>query len=160
MRKYSIIFQKEIYMELLEELEDIIRLNNEQRQEMTKQYMLLYLKSILIDYKGNSKRKTLLKNLLEYRNTIKCENDYMLLMIKNVYKIQKSEELNYILDELDILNEKTYLYYLSIIEEYEENIDCNLLDRKIDSPRKFNIINEREDIKEKVYSITNTKNKN
>lgn len=140
----------------VDELKEIIHLNKLEALLLTKEYFLMYLVSLIKDYRGKEKRKTLIDKLMEYYLTVKEENAYLRFLVDNINSINNEEALNRILDNLDLLNEQTYIYYDSILKEYEDNICCDSLDRKIVPYRRFKVLTSRNDYLEELLGLTLT----
>lgn len=141
-------------MELIDELKKIIFLNKCEALNLTKEYFMMYLVSLLKDYNGSDKRRLLIEKLKEYYKTIKEENDYMRYLLRNIDSIKNEEKLNDILNGLDILNERTYLYFDNILKEYEDNIFFDNLERKILPYKDFQTILEDDAYLENVLGLT------
>lgn len=103
------------------ELQQIINLNNLEFLMMVKEYLPIYIKSLLCDNNLKNNRKVLLQKLNEYKYIIKQENAYMKYIKNNFLELKNVASLNEVLGKLDILNEKTYCYYDSVLKEFEEN---------------------------------------
>lgn len=102
------------------ELQQIINLNNFEFLIMFKEYLFIYIKSLLCD-NDSKKRKILFQKLKEYKYITKKENEYMKYIKSNFTKIKNMDSLDEILKRLDILNEMTYRYYDNILNEFEDN---------------------------------------
>lgn len=131
------------------ELKELIRLNIDEALNLTKEYLQVYAISFIYD-KNAEKRKILKEKLKEYLSIIKEENKYYEFLLKNIDKIKNEDKLNDILNRLDILNNKTYLYFNSILCEYENNI----YEDKIVPFKDFKMLNERDDLKEEIIALT------
>lgn len=141
-------------MEVVDEIGKIIFLNKCEALCLTKEYFVMYLISLMKDCKGSENRKVLIQKLKEYYEIVREENNYMRFLLKNKTNIENEEKLNDILDNLDILNEKTYIYYDNVLKEYEDNIFFDNLERKIVPCKSFRTIVEDDSYLEEVLGLT------
>lgn len=141
-------------MEFVDEIKKIISLNRGEALYLTKEYLMVYLMSLFKDFNGGENRKTLIDKLKEYYKIIKEENNYMHFLLDNMESISSEEELNRILDDLDVLNERTYCHYDGILKEYEDNIFDGTLDRKIVPAKSFKTLIETNDFRDEVLGLT------
>ncbi len=84
---------------------------------MARDYWYTYIKKLAYGYHDSSLDFYLLKSIFEYYKITKKENSYFTFLTKNYKKIKNLETLYSILDDIDRLNEKTYYFYQSILEE-------------------------------------------
>lgn len=109
---------------LKQELISIEKQNIEELILITKDCFELYLYS-LIRYKSlNSYNKIIYNIWKEFYYNIKKEKTILNFLLKKYEKLNLSDVYLF-LDELDILNEKTYLYYDNILLLTEEAIDLD-----------------------------------
>lgn len=141
-------------MECVDEIRKIIFLNKCEALCLTKEYFVMYLVSLMKDSRGSEKRKVLIEKLKEYYEIVREENNYMRFLLKNKTSIENEEKLNDILDNLDILNEKTYIHYDNILKEYEDNIFFDNLERKIVPYKSFQTIVEDDSYLEEILGLT------
>lgn len=130
-----------------------IRIENiEEFLIMAKEYMEIYIKLLFQKFSSQDLRSELLKYLQEYQLIIKEENMYMKFIIENSQRIRNTETLYSILDALDLLNERSYNYYQSILAEYERMIEKQ---RKttIYSKRDFPTLTETSKYKEELLGL-------
>ncbi len=138
------------------ELRELMKLNQEELFLQAKEYLGVYLLSVISDPKGKNQRKKLLQKLKEYQKIIKEENRYLDYMIKNHKKIRDWEEACQIVKELDILNELTYTHYDNILEQYEETLYNDQITREIIPNKNFETLLERTDYLERILGLTLT----
>ena len=138
------------------ELRRLIKLNQQELLFQTKEYFGVYLLSIISDPKGKKHREILLEKWKEYQQIIKEENKYLNYIIKNHEKIRDWEEASEIIDDLDILNQLTYIHYDNILKEYEEMITSDQLTREMTPSRNFKTLLERTDYLERILGLTLT----
>lgn len=100
-------------MEILDIINETRQLNNKELLSMIKEYMLVYMKSLLFDLYGIEKRKQLLNSINQYGDTIKLENLYLKLLADNINSID-IERTEKFMEKLDILNENTFYYFKCI----------------------------------------------
>ncbi len=131
------------------ELKKLIALNNEEAGRMVNSYFLEYVKAILMDKNANN-GKILITKLKEYLQIIKRENSYYKYLLKNFAKIRNEDAYDDLLFNLDILNEKSYLYYDHLLEDYEQNKESNY---NFVSSKDFKSLIERKDYEEKTVSL-------
>lgn len=140
-------------MELVGELKEIISLNKSAALLLTKEYLKVYLVSLIKDYNGVENRKILIEKLKEYYATVREENDYMRFLLDNLEKVTDYEMLDKLLDDLDLVNEMTYLYYDKVLMEYEDNMFYGTLERKIVPVKDFKSIVENSDYLNTVLEL-------
>ena len=133
------------------ELKELIRLNIDEALKQTKEYLQVYVISFLHN-KNADKRKILKEKLKEYLSIIREENKYYEFLLKNLDKIKNEDSLDVILNKLDTLNEKTYLYFNAICTECESSI-CMREDRDIIPFKDFKTLKERKDLKEETIAL-------
>ncbi len=141
-------------MELVDELKHIIFLNKLEIISMTKEYFLVYLISLIKDFNGRNNRIVLIEKLKEFYSCVKLENKCIKYLLKNLDKVTNEKVLNEVLDDLDLLNEKTYLYFNTILSEYENNMYCKDLSRSIIPFKYFKTINENNKYLEEILGLT------
>ena len=135
-----------------EELKELKKLNKKEFLTLAKEY---YLTSFLSLFKNKNPqgRKLLLEKLKEYFEIIQMENTYYNHFIKNISKIRNTDGYEDLIDSLDILNEKTYMYFDRILKEYETFLMSD--EETFTLPYKdFDTILERTDLKEDAKSLT------
>lgn len=130
-----------------DELVEMIHLNKIEALTMIKEYILTYIYSLVTDSNGKKRRNILINKLKEYLKTIKCENNYLNLILSNLDCLSE-EEINKFLDKIDRINENTYIYYDNILKEYEDNIYFGDTNRSIIPYKSFDTITESATIKE------------
>lgn len=108
---------------------------------MSRDYWYAYIKKLASGYHDFSLDIYLLKSLFEYCKITMKENTYLSFIMKNYKKISNLEKLYSILDDMDELNEKTYLFYQSILEECERFTQSNV-PFKASCVRGFETLNE------------------
>lgn len=138
------------------EIKKIIFLNRGEALFLTKEYLGVYLMSLLRDSNGSENRRILIDKLKEYYATIKEENNYMRYLLDNIEAISNEDSLNKILDYLDIINEQTYCFYDGILKEYEDNIFYGTLDRKIVPFKSVKTLTETEIYLDEILGLTLT----
>lgn len=74
------------------------------------------------------------KALFEYYKITRKENTYLSFIMKNYKEVRSLETLYSILDDLDELNEKTYYFYQSLLEEWENSVENQSLSYAIGKP--------------------------
>lgn len=141
-------------MEVVDEIREIIFLNKCEVLCLTKEYFVMYLISLMKDCKGSENRKVLIEKLKEYYEIVREENDYMRFLLRNMESINNEEKLNDTLDTLDILNEKTYIFYDNILKEYEDNIFFDNLERKIVPYKDFQTLIETDSYLREILGLT------
>ncbi len=144
-------------MELISELKKNVFLNKCEALLLTKEYLGVYLVSLLRDFQGQERRKILFDKLKEYYAITKEENKYIKFLLNNMDKINNDERLNWILDELDRLNEETYKYFDKILLEYEDNMFYNSFDRKIVPAKQFKTLMETTAYLDELLGLTLTR---
>lgn len=144
-------------MDLIDELKETINLNKEEAIFLIKDYLVLYIISLIKDPTGSNNRKTLISKLKEYLKITKEENKYLNYIIDNLKNIKNIDELNNLLDNLDILNEETYKFYRSITESYEDYFIRESKSQRIVPYKEFNTLIETKEYKEKVIGLTKTR---
>lgn len=139
-------------MEMLDIINETRQLNNKELLSMIKEYMLVYMKSLLFDLYGIEKRKQLLNSINQYGDTIKLENLYLKLLADNINSIdiERTEEF---IEKLDILNENTFYYYECVLNAYEENIFQEETEQIKLPYREFTTITENENYYLELLSI-------
>lgn len=110
---------------------------------MCRDYWYAYIKKLASGYHDPSLDIYLLKSLIEYYKITRKENTYLSFIMRNYQEINNLEKLYSILDDMDELNEKTYLFYQSILEECESFIQSNV-PFKPSCVRGFETLNETE----------------
>lgn len=140
-------------MDLCDEVRKTILLNKQEALLLTKEYFVLYIISLFKDYKGKGSRRVLIEKLKEYYDTIREENSYLRFLLDNVDSIENEESLNKVLDNLDIVNEQTYIYYDNILKDYEDNMFYGTLDKKIVSPKHFGTVLENSSYMEEILGL-------
>lgn len=139
---------------------ELIKMKIENIEEfliMLKDYLEIYFKLLLQKFSSQMLRKELLKYLQEYRSIIKEENRYIRFIIQNNKDIQNIEALYKILDALDLLNERTYKYYQSILVQCEEMIEQKK-EKTIYNKREFTTLTETSKYREELLGLLLTTN--
>lgn len=126
--------------------------NVEELFTMFKDYIEVYFKSLLLNRNGYNSRKDLRKHILDYYLIIKEENSYIKFISDNYDKIKNKETLLDILDDLDLINEKTYNYYQHILSECDDLI-YKKSDLGINTKKKFETIIETTRYKEEIKGL-------
>lgn len=138
--------------EELKKLKELKKLNKKELFTMTMQYYLTFFLS-LFKKSNPQERKMLLEKLKEYSKIVKEENSYYDHFRKNLSKIKNKEEYNRILNYLDILNEKTYLYFEKILSDYEESMHERNLSFTLPY-QDFKTLLQLTDLKEDAVALT------
>lgn len=139
-------------MDIIYDVKDTIILNNKELLSMTKEYMIVYMKSLLFDLYGAKRRKILRKRINEYSENIQLENLYLEMIIDNIDFIDEAKTEMF-MNKLDRLNEKTYKYYESILGNFEKQM-FNEEDEMITLPSKdFKTITEDIDCHLELLNI-------
>ncbi len=136
------------------ELKDLIKLNKIEALTEIKEYFLVYLISLFKD-ENSDRRKTLAKELKEYLSNIKEENKYYNFLLKNITKIRSEESFQSLLDKMDLLNEKNYLYFENLLKEYEDDLTLQR-QSPLATKKDFKTLLERNDLKAQAISLTTT----
>ena len=139
-------------MEMLDTINEMIQLNNKELLSMTKEYMIVYIKSLLFDLYGTKRRNQLRNSIYQYGDTIKLENLYLKLLADNINSIdiERTEEF---IEKLDALNENTFYYYECVLNAYEENIFQEETEQIRLPYREFTTITENENYYLELLSI-------
>lgn len=133
------------------EFKKLRKSNNLEKMYMIKEYIGIYL--VLMLKNDKLKQKKLLKSLRKYLNTIKIENEIYKFLEFNEEKINDSNELDKLLDQIDLIHEKTYKYYDKILLNCEENYDREY---DIIPYQDFNTIVENDSMISKIKGLTLT----
>ena len=136
-----------------DELKQKIKLNKEEKRELTKEYLLIGLISLYKDIYGTERRLQLLEKWKEYLHIIDEENRYLQFLINHIKEIRNEEKFFYLLNQIDLLNEMTFKYYDRILLCYEEFFEYPFDNKKIIPYRDFLTIIERNDLLEEMIGL-------
>ncbi len=128
------------------EIKELIKLNNLEINNLTREYLLVYLKLLLGIKDSQETRKHLLNDLKQFISSICLENRYMRYIYKNSSLIRNEMALDELLDNLDYLNERTFNYFEHILSEYENGDNAF-------TPRDFKILSEIDKYREQVLGL-------
>lgn len=133
------------------EFKELRKLNNLEKIYMIKEYIGVYLALMLKNDK--EKQKKLLKSLKKYLETIKIENEIYKFLEENQDKISDQNESDKLLDQIDLIHERTYKYYDKILLNCEENYDREY---DIIPYQDFNTIVENDSMISEIKGLTLT----
>lgn len=119
---------------------------------MIRDYWYTYIKKVAFGYHDSSLSIYLLKSIFEYYKITRKENTYLSFIMENYKKINNLESLYGTLDEMDELNEKTYLFYQSILEECERSIQSNI-PFKASFTRNFQTLTETDQYEAELLGL-------
>ena len=108
--------------------------------------------SIFLCIQDKTNRKILINKIREYKEVIQTENHYLKYIHDHILEMDENE-LNKIMNDIDTLNKHTYLYFESILSEYETELSLKR-ERKIIPYKNFLTIQENEEIYYNIIGLT------
>ena len=114
-------------------------------------YKILLLSSFTFGI-SNEITKDCLNILREYVDICNIENDILDFILDNINELDLDNTANY-LEDLDQLNEMTYLYYDGVIADYEYAIEAKNSNKGKRRNRTFNTLLDNNHYEERLYSL-------
>lgn len=114
-------------------------------------YKILLLSSFTFGI-SNEITKDCLNILKEYVDICNIENDILDFILDNINELDL-DNTAYYLEDLDQLNEMTYLYYDGVIADYEYAIEAKNPNKGKRRNRAFNTLLDSDYYKERIYSL-------
>lgn len=126
--------------------------NIEEFLSMSSDYINTYFRLMMAGNHDVSLKNEFFKSLFEYYKIMRKENMYLSFIMKNYKKVRSLETLYRILDDLDELNEKTYYFYQSVLEEYE-NLEEDYVSSNIRNKPSFDTLLETTRYEEELLGL-------
>lgn len=133
------------------ELKKYRQLNRLEFLSLAKDYLFAYIVSMIHDEDSENRRR-LVSKLKKYFDITREENSILKYIINSLDKIKDEDTLDELLNKIDFQNERTFLYFESLISDYLD--DIRLGRRCVFSNKDVSSLLTSDSIKNEVVGLT------